>query len=179
MTGVVMALAGLACGDRGPGVSAARAPVEIGFGQRWEGLSRWDGGVDMPPLEVDFKRGYYRFLPDGGRRVPFRVTAIRGQDIRVRWSGQERLGIFEFEGGTLHLVVGERPGARPRSFDQLRGVVVFHLVPATHTRPPAKNRLGAFGTIPGLPGNGGMGFPLPGMYPPEFAPPAPPKPSKP
>ncbi len=155
MTGVVLALAGLTCGDDGQSEGAVRAPVEIGGGQTWEGL------VDGPPplgvycVEVDFKRGYWRALP-GGRPEPFRVTLLGGQDVRVRWRGQERLGTLSFDRGVLSLVVSEKPGTRPRGFEP---ACYFALVPAAHARPPAPKRPGGYGAIPGLPGMGGFGLP--------------------
>ena len=126
MTGFVLALAGLTCGDGGPGLGAATASVESAFTQTWVGLGEcYCSGA----VVVDFKRGYYRFLPDG-KPVQFRVTAVRGQDIRVRWSGEERLGIFKFDRGTLHLVVSQKPNTRPRGFDWAPDEWFFLLYPA-------------------------------------------------
>jgi hypothetical protein len=159
MTGMVLALATLTCGDGGPGTGAARAAVESAFTQTWVGLGEcYCSGA----VVVDFKRGYYRFLPDG-KPVQFRVTAVRGQDVRVRRLGEERLGIFRIDGDMLLLVVSQKANTRPRSFDLDGGEWFFHLFPTTRTPPPAPKRPGGDWGMPGmgLPGMGlpGRGFP--------------------
>jgi hypothetical protein len=162
MTGMVLALAGLTCGDGGPGTGAATAPVESVFTQTWVGVG---GSPGVTPLEVDFKRGYCRATPDG-RRAQFRVTAVRGQDIRVRCLGQEHLGVFRLDGDTLYLVVSQKPNTRPRGFEPTGDDWFFLLWPATRTPPPASKRPGGdramfdlFTLPPGLSGLPPPGFP--------------------
>jgi hypothetical protein len=47
MTGFVLALAGLTCGDGGPGVAAAQSPLSVSpfaFSREWEGQTSADDG---------------------------------------------------------------------------------------------------------------------------------------
>jgi hypothetical protein len=48
MTGVVLALAGLACGDGGPSAGAAREAVAVSFEGRWVGTVQVSGGKPVP-----------------------------------------------------------------------------------------------------------------------------------
>jgi hypothetical protein len=84
MTGIVLALAGLTCGDSGPAAAEAREPVTVGLGGDWEGT--WDMG----------------------RQVPFRVQMAHGVISRLGHSHVVRLKFRRKQGrdaGTLAAVM--------------------------------------------------------------------------
>ena len=90
MTGIVLALAGLTCGDGVPGTGAATAAVAVSVHGAWEG--RWD--------KAD-ARGHAD-LRDGLLRIVFDVAGERVAIYRVRLQGPGTLVVKHLEGmGTL------------------------------------------------------------------------------
>jgi hypothetical protein len=134
MTGIVLALAGLACGDGGPGTGAARAPVVVRFEGRWVGTFRsWR--LDYPAeltggeLHITERRG-----GGTGPPAPFALTAESERWVRVRWGKETRLGIYKWERGHVVICFGARNGQRPESFDGFRNFLLT-LKPAAPRKP--------------------------------------------
>jgi hypothetical protein len=88
MTGVVLALAGLTCGDGGPGSGAAREPVTAGvkLPREFSALMRVPGG---PLLEARLVKGDLHIsYPSGSatfHRCAFTGDEARG--FRLEWGG--------------------------------------------------------------------------------------------
>src|SRR5947209_5234671 len=73
MTGFVLALAGLTCGDGGSGAGAAQEAVAVSFEGRWVGRLEGSGGKPVPVewnntlgnAQVDGEGGVGRFVRTG------------------------------------------------------------------------------------------------------------------
>jgi hypothetical protein len=118
VAGIVLALAGLTCGDGGPGLGAARAACAPVLEGRWVGVARgwfpgeqdfWDCGkieVNQGVLRVKYlwAAGECRYrvaLRDGGKAEVFSDTVISGTyrfegtrvTIRLDWQGGKSEGV--------------------------------------------------------------------------------------
>ncbi len=94
MTGIVLALAGLTCGDSGPGRGAARASVAVNpFAFEWEG-ELYSPGVPHP-WQVRLRDGLLSFDdPD-----PVGALVFRPDGMIV--CGGKPWGRYALEGGRL------------------------------------------------------------------------------
>jgi hypothetical protein len=98
MTGFVLALAGLTCGDGGPGWRAAAAPVAVNpLAFEWEAELYWTGNPD-PWRGRLFSCGLV-YLLDGGFHSY--VLSIDFLPYGVAKRGDGALGVFEWKGGRL------------------------------------------------------------------------------
>jgi hypothetical protein len=141
MTGLVLALAGLTCGDGGPRAGAATARVTAGLDGEWSGT--WDNGNGTPPLRVRLRRGVIRFScdeitirvtaqPSPGRHAEGVVRAVvdDGRGATAVW------GIFEAEPGRLLICIACRPGAPPATFKPVpNSTALITLKPAAQRKP--------------------------------------------
>jgi hypothetical protein len=140
MTGIILALAGLASGDGGPGMGAAAAPVAVGLGGDWTGA--WEIGHGEP-LRVQMRQGVISWL---GQKSVVQLKFRRGPDRDAgtlaavmsgdKWSvlGQ---GIYRAEPGRLLICVdflhGEPP---PSAFRPVSGrTALITLKPAALRKP--------------------------------------------
>jgi hypothetical protein len=136
MTGVVLALAGLACGDGGPGTGAERALVAVSLDGDWEGT--WDIGNGRPYRVVmrgrrlrfagddnDVYRVTSRSVPDGGAEGWITMeNHYRGVLVTGR-------GIYKAESGRLLICVtfwSSEP--RPALFEITKNTILVTLRPA-------------------------------------------------
>ncbi len=116
MAGVVLALAGLACGDSGPAEEEAGAAVAVSPGGDWEGT--WDMG-GPGPLRVQMTRGVIsrpghtnvvrlKFRRGPGRDAGTLAAVMEGD----AWAllGQ---GIYRAEPGRLLICIDFLHGAPP------------------------------------------------------------------
>jgi hypothetical protein len=133
MTGIVLALAGLTCGDGGPGMGAAREPVTASSDGSWEGP--WKNGENTT-LRVEMKDGSFDMILAGfdiwkvsGRPSP----AGRGRGT-VEMVDRARLtfrGIYKAEPGILLICVNNHPdGTPPTSFQDAITTRIIILRPA-------------------------------------------------
>ena len=116
MTGIVLALAGLTCGDSGQRAREAREPVTAALEGDWEGT--WDIG-EREPFRVQMRRGVVSWPGQKSVvRLKFRrgsgfdtgrLTAVMGGD---NWAllGQ---GIYRAEPGRLLICIDFLHGAPP------------------------------------------------------------------
>ncbi len=134
MTAFVLALAGLAAGDAGPGLAAARAPVAPAFAGEWEGTYSAVGvvyTVAVRPGELSLSVGR-----DHVGEVPFALVRegdglVRMELNRVRYHGIYRLA----PGGVLVCVAAERGGPRPRAFKVSSTSILIALRPSGPRKP--------------------------------------------
>ena len=137
MTGIVLALAGLTCGDGGPGAGGATAPVAAGISGEWEG--RWASNHGAT-YAADLRGGVLRvYSPDRSTRFTLRVIGEgRG---RVRMTDPRRddwmwFGVYKVEGPCLILCSGARLGdPRPAWFRVGTDSDLFTLRPAAPRKP--------------------------------------------
>jgi hypothetical protein len=141
MTGIVLALAGLTCGDGGPGTSAATEPVSVNaelllrFEGTWEGT--WEGYAGDKrfcfPVTV---KGDKISLEDErpGDGSPFAVTLEGRGAIRLRILGETHPGIYRPDRGRLLICVGVA-NHRPTAFMAAPGSDLFTLRPAIPRKP--------------------------------------------
>jgi hypothetical protein len=87
MAGIVLALAGLTCGDGGPGVGAATAPATVSLVGEWTGTERLG---EAAPGKVELSAGTLTTAPGPcgmfTRAVCFVSTDPRGH-TRAAWGG--------------------------------------------------------------------------------------------
>jgi hypothetical protein len=117
MTGVVLALAGLTCGDGGPGMGPAREPVKASSDGSWEGS--WQNGGNKT-LKVVMKDGAFDMILAG---LDFDIQHVSGRPSRagsrkgtVEMMDQARFifrGIYKAEPGRLLICVNNHPGGPP------------------------------------------------------------------
>ncbi len=117
MTGVVLALAGLTCGDGGPGTGAPDARVLANpLAGSWVGTWRSRTGATY---RAELREGVVRAFEANGRvRFAFRVVWEGDGRLRVTGGG-ERVwpGIYRLDGGRLVLCSASGyPAPRPGSF---------------------------------------------------------------
>jgi hypothetical protein len=128
MTAFVLALAGLAAGDAGPGPGAARAPVGPDFAGPWEGTYSGEGVAYT--VEV---RARELWVSAGGRPVgsaPFALVAEGEGLARMELYGVRYHGIYQLGAGrVLICVAADRGGPRPRHFKAGPGSILIALRP--------------------------------------------------
>src|SRR5437868_8738016 len=134
MTAFVLALAGLAAGDAGPGLGAARAPVAPAFGGEWEGTYSAEGVV----YAVEMRPGRLA-LSVGGRPVgeaPFALVREGEGLVRMELYKARYHGIYRLEAGrVLVCVTAESGGPRPRAFQVTSHSILIALRPVGSRRP--------------------------------------------
>jgi hypothetical protein len=135
MAGVVLALAGLTCGDGGPGTGAAAAPAVVNpLCGEWAGTWRSRSGK---VYAAELRGGVARaFDPDGSVRFALRVVWEGDGLLRVT-DGQsyDWPGIYRLEGGCL--VICSAAGhsePRPKSFSAPH-TDLFTLLPSGPRKP--------------------------------------------
>jgi hypothetical protein len=105
MTGFVLALAGLACGDGGQGVGAAREAVEVSFEGIWVGTVEVNG-KPLPAKWDNDVGGVFWVGPDagptGGGRIANFARSGPGAII-VTSLGEAYRGTYSFAGDRLIL----------------------------------------------------------------------------
>jgi hypothetical protein len=137
MTALVLALAGLTCGDGGTDMGAATATVAVSLEGEWEGVEECRWGT----CRVDLRRGVLRYFDRAG-------TVTRSDRIRIDGkgtvsilgsSGQVWGGIFRMEGPRLLIctemiasIIGTH---RPTTFRVGPDTVLFTLRPAGPPQP--------------------------------------------
>jgi hypothetical protein len=133
MTGVVLALAGLACGDGGPGMGAAREAVAVELAS-----GEWEVEFAYPlfPLERDaeVRGGKFRFRPTGVG-VPFTVVTDCFGKTKVTWARVPLHTIYKRDGNRLILAVAMLAGMWPTGFTPDRKTAVLVLRPAAPQKP--------------------------------------------
>ncbi len=121
MTGVVLALAGLTCGDGGMGGKAATAPLteplRPDLSRDWEGTEQWWMDDDIDPVRLS--RGQMTTVYKGRRStVPFTLTLSPGGLARGSWGEVRFHGTYRMEADRLLICIlpvgGERPTACTR-----------------------------------------------------------------
>ena len=100
MTGFVLALAGLTCGDGGPGAGAAREAVEVSFEGIWVGAVQVNGGNPLP-AKWDNDAGAFWVGPCGGSIANFARSGPGA--ILVTSLGDAYRGTYSFAGDRLVL----------------------------------------------------------------------------
>jgi hypothetical protein len=134
MTGVVLALAGLAGADGGPGGGAARAEAAVSFAGEWVGTWRSRKGrahgADLCGGEV---RAY---RPNGRAVFTLRVVAEGPGRLRITdGRGRTWLGLYRLEGACLRICsAASYEAPRPLSFLD-PDTDLFTLRPAALPRP--------------------------------------------
>ena len=138
MTGFVLALAGLACGDAGPGMGAARGPVAVCFDGEWEGelftspskdatvrVGRGKIVLKYPDLPDEFP-GPLRFVPVGEGKL----LLVPGPNAPVMNA------IYKVESGRVIVCYAPEQGRWPKSFGRgTTGGYLFILKPAAPRKP--------------------------------------------
>jgi hypothetical protein len=138
MTGLVLALAGLTCGDAGPAAGAAREAVEVSFEGIWVGAVEIDGGRPLP-AKWDNDAGAFWVGTDGGGGI---ANFIRSgpRALTVTSLGDAYGGTYAFAGDRLIL----RFAMKGKTYRYtLRLATLRDLSPAVDWR--ARHRLGRRG----------------------------------
>jgi hypothetical protein len=131
MTGLVLALAGLTCGDGGPGTGAAHAPLTINLEGEWEGsCSTWD----TAPFPILVRGGRVHVWKERGLQ-PLTWTVAARVDGKAAWRWEPAPpcpGICKLERGHLYICCHVHPkGPRPASFWVGPTHILFVLKPAS------------------------------------------------
>jgi hypothetical protein len=100
MTGIVLALAGLTCGDGGPGMGAATAAVAPNLVGAWKGTVRFNGSEPYP---MEFVKGGMRVHCRWTTLVSCRLVSSPHGGVRLLDGPGDCLGAFRLEGGHLGL----------------------------------------------------------------------------
>jgi hypothetical protein len=139
MTGVVLALAGLAAGDGGPGIGAAAwapatepLPRTFQFRGEWEGVLMNTGDTDPDPVEVRWD-GRTLHMKRGGQErssIPLRIVVEGEGLVRLIQTQRHQLpALARRERGSV--VIGfHRATRRPQSFDPSDSATLLILKPA-------------------------------------------------
>jgi hypothetical protein len=130
-TGVVLALAGLACGDGGPGMGAATARAAPALTGEWEGhpvLWFWFDGPPVGYIAVELVAVL------GPSRVVIYSTNERGA-VCAAVDGRPCLGLCEMSAGCVLLCVGAAPGAWPHKVGPEDRTETYVLKPAAPRKP--------------------------------------------
>jgi hypothetical protein len=133
MRGIVVALAGLTCGEGGPGMGAARAPVEeplpanFRFDGAWYGQWQMGGHVrSVVLLWSSLFDAKDRLGRSFGTRCAIEPTGTGA--VRVRYDNQVLLGIARRgDGGQVIVCFALRPGTRPVSFRPDEHIILLTL----------------------------------------------------
>ncbi len=105
MTGFVLALAGFACGDGGPGAGATREAVEVSFEGIWVGAVEVNGGNPLPAKWDNDAAVFWvgpDFGPAGGGHIANFYRSGSGT-ILVTSLGTAYRGAYAFAGDRLIL----------------------------------------------------------------------------
>jgi hypothetical protein len=145
MAGIVLALAVLTCGDGGPGLGAAKAPVALpffsgcAFSGRWVGMwegTGWQGARDVRTVEL--ADGVLRTVTADGVGIRYdgvKVTVEGAGALRMTiWSDVYHPAIYRYDCGRLVICVSEG-GKRPEAFQAGRRTVLLTLRPAAPRKP--------------------------------------------
>jgi hypothetical protein len=128
MTGIILALAGLTCGDGGPGMGVARAPVAVNFDGNWQGTLHTPRGNIIP---IRLGRGTLALIEGRITRFPFVVKVTGASTFRVTgFRPHPCEGIYRFQAGEAILCFGLEPGLRPSAFERGPDQLLFVLRPA-------------------------------------------------
>jgi hypothetical protein len=128
MTGFVLALAGLAVGNGGPGMGAARAPVAVNFDGNWQGTLHTPRGNIIP---IRLGRGTLTLIEGRITRFPFVVKVTGANTFRVtEFRPHSCLGIYRLQAGEATLCFGLEPGLQPSAFERGPDQLLFVLRPA-------------------------------------------------
>jgi hypothetical protein len=131
MGAVVLALAGLVCGDGGPGPAAAREPAALDLGAvEWEGTARL--GLSEV-CEARYAGGRLTLSWPAERKwvhSPFELTPAGGGRARLSISGRPFPALLHFDGRRLLVCYGDGKHGPPRSFEPDAGTVLLTLRPA-------------------------------------------------
>jgi hypothetical protein len=142
MTGIVLALAGIAAGGAGPGGGVAREPVTVGMCGAWEG--RWEAEWDDPCVSghAELRDGLLRIEDRAsGRSVSYRIRLQGPDKLAVTVAGGPGhlgygLGIYKKAGGCLLICIGgPDPISFPTSITSGPRSLVVTLHPATRRKP--------------------------------------------
>ncbi len=99
MTGMVLALVGLSCGDVGTGVGAARAACAPVLEGRWVGVVREESSFwDCGKIEVNQGVLRVKYLWAAVESPPHRVALRDGRKAEVFVYDRVISGIYRFEG---------------------------------------------------------------------------------
>jgi hypothetical protein len=113
MTGIVLALAGLTCGDGGPTGEAARGPVERPLAGDWVGTIRTvpPGAAGLIPLPVEWDLGRGKVRIAWGRwAADSRLEALGNGHVRVTIAGKSKLHTCRWHGPEVRI---DMPSAKP------------------------------------------------------------------
>jgi hypothetical protein len=132
MTGVVLALAGLTCGDGGMRAGAATASLSermrLDFSREWEGTFQFARGFCEP---VRLSKGHLTIFPLGIESTkPFALTLSPGGLARGSWAGNQLHGTYRVEGDRLVVCVVSVDDPRPTACTYRDGLLLFTLRPA-------------------------------------------------
>jgi hypothetical protein len=131
MTEIVLALAGLTCGDGGPDLGAGCEPVAfIPRNGEWEGTARL-GFHEV--CEARYSRDRLTLWWPADRKgvtSPFVMTAEGEGRAQVSISGRPVPAILRYDGGQLLICYGDGAHGRPRSFAPDAATVLLTLRPA-------------------------------------------------
>jgi len=141
MTGVVLALAGLTCGDGGMRAGAA-APlterVRLDFSREWEGTFQFARGFSEP---VRLSKGQLTMFPLGLESTqPFALTLSPGGPARGSWGEKQLHGTYRLEGGRLLFCVVPADDPLPIACTFRDGLFLFTLKPAAQRKPQPAGR---------------------------------------
>jgi|SRR5215469_17184816 len=108
MTGIVLALAGLACGDGGPGMGAATAPA-------WSAAGRWVGTCyALKPIRVDWDNGRGVATLEAPGLKPqtssqWHFTPLGGGQVLLEFGRFSELARYEWSEGWLRIYGRQNP----------------------------------------------------------------------
>jgi hypothetical protein len=121
MTAVVLALAGLAAGDGGPGLGAARQPValDVQLGDRFKGYMRLPDGT---AFRVEMEGKTFRLWPPGRHRVlgDCERSADGPGRFRLQWGDVPLGGAVRRERRGVTLILGPIPDDELRFFLEVK-----------------------------------------------------------
>lgn len=106
MTGIVLALAGLTCGDAGQGAGAAREAAEVSFDGIWVGTVQVSGGKPLPVKWDNDVGGVFWVGLDVGPASSGTIANFARSGpgaILVTSLGQSYRGAYSFAGDRLIL----------------------------------------------------------------------------
>jgi hypothetical protein len=138
MTGFVLALAGLTCGDGGPGAGAATAAVAespMPLDGEWEGTARL-GRSEL--CEARYSGGKLTLRWPKGRMgcaSPFELRPAGRGRARLTLSGRPLPAILRYEGRRLLVCYGDGKHGPPRSFAPDPNTVLLTLRQAAPRKP--------------------------------------------
>jgi hypothetical protein len=135
MTALVLALAGLAAGDGGPGTGAATAPLTDP--QRLVSSRDWEGTVQLgrATISLRLRRGEVTtFFPRWQSTAPFALILLPGGLAAGHWGGDRFHGTYKVQGGRLFVCVAPVGEPCPTTCTARDGIL-FTLKPAVPRKP--------------------------------------------